>query len=68
MPSATAQLMSHRAPSALRTLLLNKALKPSQLLIRDRRMNEVRIVVFDGGETTLTEAAVNEVLERVGAH
>jgi hypothetical protein len=43
-------------------------MKPSQLLIRARRMNEVRIVVFDGGETTLTEAAVNEVLERVGAH
>jgi hypothetical protein len=31
------------------------------------RMNEVRIVMFDGGETTLTESAVNEVLERVGA-
>jgi hypothetical protein len=31
------------------------------------RMNEVRIVMFDGGETTLTESAVNEVLVRVGA-
>lgn len=31
------------------------------------RMSEVRIVVFDGGETTLTESAVNEVLVRVGA-